>query len=199
MKFKAPTPIIRAAIVSFLILAIGWTGLDIPRDAIEETVDAQLDGWQSGEESPDTSNENDDAPIAAPASVTAVIDGDTVIVQLGDKEEKLRFVGIDTPETEFSPAGAECYGSEATSRARQLLAGEELLLSGDPTQDVRDVHGRLLVYAQMSDGRDFGEVMIAEGYAREYTFANKYRNQDTYKAAESNARESGAGLWSDCN
>ena len=194
---------VRAALVAIIVMAIGWTGLDIPRADIEQTVDQQLDSWNYGQEDSEVHSSfgvdtEGAGSLVIPAIVTTVIDGDTADVLIDDEITRLRFIGIDTPETEFSPAGAECYGQEAAVRAKELLSGQTIVLQTDPSQATRDVHGRLLVYAQLSDGRDFGEVMLNEGLAHEYTFARNYQNQSIYQAAQSKAAVAKIGLWATC-
>jgi len=198
MNIKSFTPMIRAALISMIVLAIGWTGLDIPRDAVEQTIDGQLDSVleQMGEN--DSSDNVSLAVDGVRAQVTQVVDGDTAIVMIDDQEAKLRFIGIDTPETQYSPAGAECYGAEASVRARELLQDQTVILRSDDTQATKDVHGRLLVYAELPDERDFGAVMLAEGFAHEYTYAKDYVNQSLYQQSQSAAQTAGLGLWSAC-
>lgn len=190
MNFKTPTPIIRAAIIAVLVLLIGYTGLDIPRAAIEATVDEQLDSLTKSPEITD--------PLVRAIQISSVIDGDTAVGIIDGREEKLRFVGIDTPETEFSPAGLECFGNEATLYAERLLEGKAVAYRSDPTQGERDVYERLLVYVTLENGDDFGEVMIREGYAREFTYSDVYEKQAIYKEAEVEAQQFTRGLWKEC-
>jgi len=191
MNFKTPTPIIRAAIVAVLVLIIGYTGLDIPRSAIEQAVDEQLESLSNLSADSTTNNQNK-------IFITSVIDGDTAIAVIDGREEKLRFVGIDTPETEFSPAGLECFGNEATEYAKQLLENKTVTQCAASTQDDRDRYERLLVYVTLENGDDFGEVMIREGYAREFTYDNTYEHQSKYMQAESDAKQFSRGLWGVC-
>lgn len=67
-----------------------------------------------------------------------------------------------------------------------------------PTQDQVNAFGRLLVYVTLPDGRDFGEVMLLEGLAREYTFRVPYQKQAQYLAAQGTAQASDRGLWGAC-
>lgn len=134
--------------------------------------------------------------------VLSVTDGDTFKVGINGVTESVRLLGINTPETEFSSRGAECFGEEASERAKALLQNTSVQLTSDDSQDVRDKFNRILAYATLPDGRDFGEVMIAEGYARELTFKGiPYKNQQLYKAAQKQAEENKVGLWEErvCN
>ena len=86
-----------------------------------------------------------------PATVVRVIDGDTVDVQLLDgRRERIRVIGLDTPEVVDPRRPVECMGREATARAKELLpAGRSVSLEGDPTQDTRDRYGRALRHLQV--------------------------------------------------
>ena len=128
-----------------------------------------------------------------------VVDGDTAMVKIDGENKSVRILGIDTPETEHAPAGAECYGAEASGRARELLDKQNVTLTTDATQDTYDDYGRLLAYVTLPDGTDFGEAMITSGHAREYTFKGReYLKQTTYREAELIAKENQIGLWDEC-
>ncbi len=128
-------------------------------------------------------------------SVTKVVDGDTVEVLLNGKKEKVRVIGINTPETVDPRRPVQCFGKEASNFAKQTLTGENVTLESDPTQSNRDKYGRLLRYIFLSD-IDFGKQMIEQGYAHEYTYDIPYKYQSAYQAAERQAREGKKGLWS---
>ena len=68
-------------------------------------------------------------------------------------------------------------------------------LTTDPTQDRVDRYDRLLAHVWLPDGRSFEWVMVADGYAHEYTYDLPYTHQDAYRDAERQAREAGRGLW----
>jgi endonuclease YncB( thermonuclease family) len=79
------------------------------------------------------------------ATVLSVVDGDTVELELGGQRERVRLLGIDTPETVHPSKPVECWGPEASALATQLLApGTEVLVQRD--QEARDRFGRLLAY-----------------------------------------------------
>lgn len=130
------------------------------------------------------------------ATVVNVVDGDTLDVQLDGATERLRLIGIDTPETVDPGSPVQCYGPEASNRAKELLpVGATVTLAADPTQDVRDRYGRLLVYLWLPDGRNFAETMIADGYAKEYTYERAYQLQAVFREAQARAQQEGRGLW----
>lgn len=131
------------------------------------------------------------------ATVTKVIDGDTLDVSINGKKEKIRVIGINTPETVDPRKPVQCFGRQASDRAKNLLFGQSVNLANDPTQTDTDKYGRLLRYVYMSGGQDFGLEMIRQGYAYEYTYDVPYKFQKEYKAAQKEAENSKIGLWSD--
>src|SRR5215471_8549151 len=132
-----------------------------------------------------------------PATVFNVVDGDTSDVRFEDgRTERIRLIGIDTPETVDPRKPVQCFGREASAHAHELLDSQNVGIELDPSQGERDIYGRMLAYIWLSDGRDFGEVMIADGFAHEYTYNLPYAHIDAYKAAQAQAIASQAGLWS---
>ncbi len=124
-----------------------------------------------------------------------MVDGDTLKVDLDGKRVTIRVIGLDTPETRDPRKPVQCFGQEASARARSLLEGQQVHISGDPTQAGTDRYGRTLAYVWLPDWRLFEYVMIAEGYGHEYTYDIPYRFQDQLKAAQRDAREQSRGLW----
>lgn len=138
----------------------------------------------------------DDTPNKEYFTVVKVVDGDTIDVMINGNTERLRLIGIDTPETVDPRKPVQCFGIEASNKAKSLLAGTRVALEQDASQDERDAYGRLLVYVFLQDGTNFNHYMIAEGYAHEYTYRIPYKYQAEFKAAEAKARNSDKGLWS---
>lgn len=128
--------------------------------------------------------------LASNALVTKVVDGDTIDVQINGKKDIVRLIGINAPEYN------ECFGKEASDKARALLNSKLVSLEADPSQDDRDKYHRLLRYVFV-DGTNFDELMVREGYAREYTYHVPYKYQSEFKSAERQAREGKRGLWAD--
>jgi micrococcal nuclease len=133
------------------------------------------------------------AGLGAPVAVTRVVDGDTIKVSTG---QTIRLIGIDTPETKDPRKPVQCFGVAASNRAHALLDGASVRLEYDPTQGRLDKYGRTLAYVWMPDGRLYNQVIIAEGYAHQYTYDLPYRYRDAFLAAERSARENDRGLWS---
>ncbi len=123
--------------------------------------------------------------------VVSVSDGDTIRVRVGGVTERVRIIGIDTPEL----TGNECYAQQAASEMQSLVQSKSVRIAADPTQDDRDRYGRLLRHVSLEDGRLVGEVMLEGGYGREYTYAAPYEHQARYRAAQARAQSAGLGLW----
>lgn len=129
-------------------------------------------------------------------AVTDVVDGDTLKINMAGTVETLRLIGIDTPETVDPRKPVQCFGTEASSRAKVLLSGQRVRIEADSTQDTRDKYGRLLVYVYRDDGLFFNKAMVADGYAYEYTYDKAYKYQAEFKTAQLAAQNTGKGLWS---
>lgn len=132
--------------------------------------------------------------------VVKVVDGDTIDVSIDGKVERLRLIGINTPETVDPKKPVECFGIEASNKAKKELEGKKVLLESDSSQNERDKYNRLLRYVFLEDGTNFNLTMISEGYAYEYTYALPYKYQSEFKEAQIKASEEKNGLWgSVCN
>jgi micrococcal nuclease len=136
--------------------------------------------------------------IAGTYPVVAVIDGDTLIIKTKDIEEKVRLIGIDTPEVDRNQGDPECFGTEATKRTKELTYQQTVTIELDESQGTRDMYGRLLAYVRLSDGRLLNEILVADGYAREFTYNKPYLYQKELRAAEVSARSQQKGLWGAC-
>lgn len=133
--------------------------------------------------------------------VSEVVDGDTVRVRIGGETERVRLVGIDTPEVARPDTPVQCGGPEASAYTRGILpAGALVRLVTDPTQDRRDRFGRLLAYVYR-EGRagprgSVNYALVAGGYARRYVFGGRpFRYAEAFGAAERAARARGTGVW----
>jgi len=130
-------------------------------------------------------------------SVTNVVDGDTIDVSINGKVERLRLIGINTPETVDPRKPVECFGVEASNKAKTLLTGKKVYLEKDITQGELDKYNRLLRYVFLEDGTNFNLLMIKEGYAYEYTYDIPYKYQTEFKNAQKVAQSNKAGQWGD--
>ncbi|TLS54200.1 nuclease [Paenibacillus antri] len=126
--------------------------------------------------------------------VTRVVDGDTFKIDVGAKrDDTVRMLGIDTPETVKPDSPVEPYGKEASEYAKKLLTGANACLELDAAE--RDRFDRLLAYVYLEDGTFVNEKLVAEGYATVLTIPPNVRRADALLAAERRAREAGLGLW----
>lgn len=166
-------------------------------DGDEFNGDEQGGNSAVSEPAPSQSEETSSAPATQYHAVTRVVDGDTFKVSINGQEETVRLIGIDTPESVDPRSPVECFGVEASNRAKQLLSGQRVRLEADPTQDERDRYGRILRYAWLENGAFFNQQMIAEGYAMEYTYNTPYQHQSAFKQAQREAETAKWGLWAD--
>jgi endonuclease YncB( thermonuclease family) len=130
-------------------------------------------------------------------TVTEVVDGDTIRVKLSTGIERVRIIGIDTPETVDPNRPPACYGAEATAFAKRVLGGKSVILEADPTQDVRDRYDRLLAHVYVS-GDLYAAEAIAGGYGIHYFYERPSIHAAELSAAEKTARDAELGIWSAC-
>lgn len=134
--------------------------------------------------------------VIGPFPVTKASDGDTIWIDHDGRREKLRLIGIDTPELNDPRGGVQCFATEAADHARTQLGGRSVFLEPDPSQAAVDRFGRTLAYVWTESGRLFNLDIINDGFAHEYTYNAPYRYQQLFRDAESSARNAGRGLWS---
>jgi len=131
-------------------------------------------------------------PATVPANVTRVIDGDTIEVEIDGRLFKVRYIGMDTPETVHPTRGVEPFGREASDRNRQLVEGKTVYLEKDVSET--DRYDRLLRYVWV-DGTMVNAVLVLEGYARVATYPPDVKYTEDFLELERGAREAGRGLW----
>jgi len=125
--------------------------------------------------------------------VVNVVDRDTIGVLIDSVEYRIRYIGIDTPETVHPTRGEEPYGTEASARNRELMLGQTVNLERDVSE--RDQYGRLLRYVWLEDGRMVNAVLVAEGYAQVSTCLPDVKYADQFLELQHVARGGGLGLW----
>lgn len=131
------------------------------------------------------------------ATVTDIVDGDTIVVTIDGREEHVRLLGVDTPETVHPSLPVECFGPEASARLAELApVGATLRLERD--EELRDHYGRLLAYLYAENGRFVNEQLVAEGYGEAMSIPPNTALTGQIAAAEAEARTAGRGLWSAC-
>ncbi len=121
--------------------------------------------------------------------ITRIVDGDTIEIEGG---QKVRYIGIDTPESKAPGKDVECFALEATEKNRQLVEGKQVRLEKDVNET--DRYGRLLRYVYVGDVM-VNEVLVSEGYAHAKSYPPDVKYQELFTQKEAEAREKEAGLW----
>ena len=127
-----------------------------------------------------------------PATVTRVIDGDTIEVELGGEILDVRLIGIDTPETVHPTEPVGCYGPAASRFTTTLLEGKDVQLEFDV--ELLDRYGRTLAYVWLGEGL-FNETLVARGFAQVSTYPPNVKYVDRFISAQRDARSNERGLW----
>ena len=140
------------------------------------------------------------ATVTDPAvgAIVRVVDGDTVVVEIGGGEETVRLIGVDTPETVKPDSPVECYGPEASALTAELLPeGTVVRLVRDP--EPRDAYGRLLAYVyRVEDGMLVNLLLLEAGAATPLSFPPNTTHAERFVAAAAAAERAGVGLWGAC-
>jgi micrococcal nuclease len=147
----------------------------------------------------------DEPPGSEQARVVRVVDGDTIVVEVSGRtdgpgagaapegeDQRVRLIGIDTPESVDPRRPVECFGREASAATKALLEGKEVVLVKDVEE--RDAYDRLLRYvylgSEMANAR-----LVANGYATAYTYPPNVRHAEMFVELERSARERELGMW----
>lgn len=161
-------------VIGFLLLA-AWAGWDL--------VPGELAGTPGGAD--------------REGRVVAVVDGDTVRVRVDGREETVRYIGVDTPETKRPGSPVECFGPAASAANERLVDGRKVRL--EVGEEQRDRYDRLLAYVyRADDGRFINEALVRNGYARPLAIEPNVDHAEAFSALAEEAREAGRGLWSAC-
>jgi len=136
-----------------------------------------------------------DAFVPAPSgewrTVVRVVDGDTLLL---DGNERVRLIGVDTPESVDPRRPVETFGKEAAAFTRQLAQGRRARLEYD--REHTDRYGRTLAYVYLEDGTFLNAEIIRQGYGHAYT-RFPFRYAEEFRAYEREARENHRGLWAE--
>ena len=139
-----------------------------------------------------------DAPKdAVPAKVQRVSDGDTFVATVEGRRERIRVIGVDTPESVAPNQPDEPYGEEASDFAKHHLDGETVRLAGDA--EPRDRYGRMLAYVWLEDGTFWNALLVAEGYAQQLTIPPNVTYERLFHRLAAEARREDRGLWAQEN
>lgn len=131
-------------------------------------------------------------PATLEATVLRVVDGDTIVVSLGTRVERVRYIGVNTPEVHHPTRGEEPGGREASAVNRELVEGRTVRLELDVQE--RDRYRRLLAYVWVGDVMVNAE-LVRRGYAQVMTVPPNVRYQALFLKLQREAREAGRGLW----
>ena len=131
----------------------------------------------------------------ATVPVIKVTDGDTIHVMFEGQDERVRLIGVDTPEVPWYGGQEECFGVAAGLYARQRLDGKRVRLEFDIER--RDRYDRLLAYVYVGDEL-FNLTLLRQGYATAYPVRPDTKQAGLFASAEVEARSAGRGLWSAC-
>ena len=143
----------------------------------------------------ETSGGRDEGPASVRALVTRAIDGDTIEARIGGREQDVRYIGIDTPETVKPGTPVQCFGPRASALNHHLVEGRRVRLVFGVER--RDAYGRLLAYAYL--GRRFVNAILARrGLARSLTIPPNDRFAALFRRLELRAARTGRGLWGAC-
>jgi endonuclease YncB( thermonuclease family) len=126
-------------------------------------------------------------------TVTRIIDGDTIELETG---EKVRYIGINTPEIHHPTKPIQCFGEEAASRNSELVLNKKVRLVKDVSET--DRYKRSLRYVYLEDGTFVNLQLVKEGFAYVDTVPPDVKFVGLFKEAMGEAREEKVGLWKKC-
>ena len=143
---------------------------------------------------------SNDLTVTSPnsAAMERVVDGDTIDIAIGGNTERVRLIGINTPETKHPTKGMECFGPEASAYTEQLLPkGTKLRVERDV--EARDKYGRLLLYVYIENSNVFVNLdLVLQGYARPMVFEPNTAHKADFAQAATQAELRNVGLWQAC-
>lgn len=169
-----------------LVVILLWT-IFVPKEiGQEQPNEVQITTPEIASDSANTTKEN-----LQKIKVSRVIDGDTIELEGG---QKVRYIGIDTPETVDPRRDPQCFGKEASLRNKELVENKEIYLEKDVSET--DRYGRLLRYIYLAEnGISINEQLVREGYAAASSYPPDIKYQEKLKTAEQEARNNQKGLW----
>ncbi len=191
----------------------GQNGADVQSEASEQNGTEQNGAGQSGtaeqgisDEETDESAYRENCPIKIPdtegiapdsymeATVSRVVDGDTVKVEYKGKDYRVRLLCIDTPETVKSGVSEQPYGKKASNKLKELVEGKKVTLVFE--KDTDDNYDRLLAYVMLDDGTCVNALMIAQGYGVVTIVSPNKTYKDYLNGLMQEAIDNKRGLWS---
>jgi len=128
--------------------------------------------------------------------IVSFSDGDTIVVDMQGKDEIVRFIGVDTPETHKPNSPVECYGPEASAYTKQRIGSDRVKLVADALTTNRDRYNRLLRYVYLQDGTLLNQELVSRGYAFAYAFP--FAKSSDFAKTMQTAQTAKQGLWASC-
>lgn len=196
----------RAAILAVIVVAIvggvALAGNTVPgliaRATVSPAATASIGTAVVASPSPSSPAEAAFAPTGPTetGTVERVVDGDTIIVRIGSDAVRVRYIGMDAPESAIPDSPVEPFGKEASKENAALVAGKAVVLEKDVSET--DQYGRLLRNVWVQDGDAWvlvGERLVAEGYAQVSTFPPDVKYESRLLVAQQSAQATAAGLW----
>lgn len=154
-----------------------------------------LYAWQSGWL--DTARQAAETNQPGLYTVSRFTDGDTITVNMNGRQEKIRFIGVDTPETHKPNAPVQCYGPAAAAYTKNTIGNHKVRLASDPESTNRDRYNRLLRYVYLDDGRFMNKLLIENGYGFYYPYF-PFTKSGEFSEAQKSAQDAVKGLWANC-
>ena len=132
------------------------------------------------------------------ARVVRVVDGDTIAVRLHGRRERVRYIGVDTPESVKPGTPVQCYAKPASHFNERLVEGRRVRLRYGPEH--YDRYGRVLAYVYLASDRHafVNAELVRRGYARTLEIAPNTQFAGRFARLERRAQREGLGLWSAC-
>jgi micrococcal nuclease len=130
--------------------------------------------------------------------VSRFIDGDTIVVDMNGTQEKVRLIGVDTPETHKPNTPVQCYGPAAAAYTKNTIGTNQVRLVSDSLSTNRDRYSRLLRYVYLPNGTDVDEKLIQNGYGFYYPYF-PFTKASQFSADEQAAMAAHKGLWGNCH
>lgn len=178
---------------SLIMLAIVAFFNSTLKEPLAQLTDQTLNAFISVTPTPAILGETISSQSGELARVKRVVDGDTIELQDG---RKVRYIGMDTPESKKPNTPVQCFSQKAADRNAELVVGKEVLLVKDISE--KDRFQRLLRYVYVGD-IFVNETLIKEGYAFSRSYPPDITKQEQLRRAEELARTTGSGFWSGCS
>lgn len=179
-------------ITIIIVVLFSLFGKDLPKDSLKslELISPTPLALHSQENV--VLGATDSGVIKETVKVVKIVDGDTIEIEGG---KKVRYIGIDTPETKHPTKKVQCFGKEASAKNKELVEGKEVRLEKDVSET--DRYGRLLRYVYIGDTM-INELLVQDGYAVSSSYPPDIKHQELFRQTEREARENNRGLWNDC-